>query len=340
MKRILTALLLMLMALSQSAQEITAPAQAVTGPGGQEYLTDSVEWFDYAETADGYWLFRPDTVLEKPLGIVVFLHGYGAYNPMIYGQWIRHIARKGNVVLYPRYQKTITNPSPNKFGGNASKAIIDGLARIDTTWNIDVDTNHLQLVGHSYGGVIAADLAMNFDQYKIPKPTAMMLVSPGTGPFKGGLHESYEELDPGLKMLIIVSNNDRTVGDKIGKRIFETSEQVTDRILIRQYEDKKGVPPLTAGHNESYSLDLAFDSGVRNYTAKRALRIARVDVMDYNGYWKLFDALRNCDRIGKDCELAFPFDKNEIDLGLWSDSTTIRPLFITVPEKLQANQKK
>ncbi|MEZ4892408.1 MAG: hypothetical protein R2778_05270 [Saprospiraceae bacterium] len=58
-----------------------------------------------ATTADGYWLFEPADPKPDSAEVVVFLHGYGAYNPMAYGKWIKHLVAKGNIVIYPRYQK-------------------------------------------------------------------------------------------------------------------------------------------------------------------------------------------------------------------------------------------
>ena len=117
-----------------------------------------------------------------------------------------------------------------------------------------------------------------------------MLVSPGSGPFKGGVLDSYKAIPSDVKMLVMVSDNDRTVGDKLGIRIYETATNVEQRNFIRQFHDSSISPAQYAGHNESYAVDLDFDNGIRNFTAKRALRIGRVDNVDYFGYWKLFDA--------------------------------------------------
>jgi len=68
---------------------------------------------------------------------------------------------------------------------------------------------------------------------------------------------------------------------------------------------------IRAGHNETYCVDEFFDTGVRNYTAKKALRITQTNAVDYYGYWKLFDALIACtlnDRVLKKLLVTLPVD--------------------------------
>ena len=106
------------------------PTQPETGPGGSEYVCDSVWFQDFSKKQDGYWLFEPMEPKPDSANLIVFVHGYGGYNPMIYGQWIRHLVRKGNIVVYPRYQKNILRPRPKKFSRNVSRAIRDALAEM------------------------------------------------------------------------------------------------------------------------------------------------------------------------------------------------------------------
>ena len=154
----------------------------------------------------------------------------------------------------------------------------------------------IAFVGHSYGGVISGDLACNFEEHNIPEPRAILMVSPGTGWMKEGRLANYEAMQEDLKLLIVVSDDDLTCGDGFGKLVFHTATKVKQRNLLRQYADHHGKPQLTAGHNMSYCVDNQFDTGVRNYTAKKALRISTLDPIDYFGYWKLFDALLDCTR--------------------------------------------
>lgn len=314
------------------AQNIDFPPQSQCGPGGSEYAHDSLMIHDFAENPDGFWLYEPTFPKPEKANVVVFMHGYGAYNPMIYGAWIKHLVRRGNIVIFPRYQKNLFSPSTDKFVENTAKGIRDALTELQSGDYVQPILEQISFVGHSYGGVISANLGINFKKHEIPYPHALMLCSPGTGPFKGGLLEDYSEMPTTTKLLVLVSEDDKTVGDKVGKLIFETAENVKNRNLLRQFEDNHGTPKISAGHNESYALDEDFDSGVRNISTKRAERKGETNVLDYNGYWKLFDALLDCARSTKNCNVAFGNTPKQRSLGMWSDGTSIKEFEVSLPK--------
>jgi hypothetical protein len=170
------------------------------------------------------------------------------------------------------------------------------------------------------------------NRYTIPKPKAVFLVSPGTGPFSGGLLKTYEDISEDTNLLVMVSDKDRTVGDKIGNLIYSTAVNVRNRNLIRQYSDYYGSESLTSGHDESYSVDQEFDSGIKNFSTKRALKIGRLNAIDFFGYWKLFDALNAFTREGKYREYAFGNTPEQRFLGYWSDGKKVQELEVIVPE--------
>lgn len=332
MKYILMCCLSFLFIAALSAQTATGLEQANDGPGGQNYIHAEVSQYDYADKANGFWLYEPAAPIPASANVVVFIHGYGALNPMIYGGWIKHLVRQGNVVIFPRYQKNLVSPSPKHFVENVLDGVHAALDTLRSKGHVHPIVDHFSLVGHSYGGVLSANLAANFKRYEIPQPKAVMLVSPGTGPFSGGLLKSYENIHEDTNLLIMVSEQDRIVGDKIGKLVFSTATKVKNRNLIRQYADYNDGTFITAGHNESYSLDKSFDSGLRNATTRRAMRISKLDVIDFNGYWKLFDALNSYTRAGIYQEFAFGGTPEQINLGTWSDGSPVKPLKVELPD--------
>lgn len=313
------------------SQKIYAPDQPLSGPGGADYSHAEVVMHDFAEAADGYWLFEPAAPVPQTAPVVVFCHGYGAYNPMIYGQWIKHLVRKGNIVVFPRYQENLFFPRPPAFSGNVASAIRQAQEEMASRQHIQPQWDQLAFVAHSYGGVICADLAVNFAAYKIPKPLAGFLCSPGTGPLNGGRLKTYAEIPEDFQLLVIVSEQDPIVGDEFGLKVFNTATKVKRRNFIRQHSDTYGWPAITAGHNEPYALEEQFDTGVRNYSANKALRVAKVNPIDYSGYWKLADALLDCSRSGNHCQYAFGNTPEQRSLGLWSDGKPVRELEVILP---------
>ncbi len=310
---------------------VTQPPQPEQGPGGREYSHQSVIFQDFSSKPDGYWLFEPDSPKPDSAHVVVFVHGYGGYNPMIYGKWIRHLVQKGNIVIYPRYQENMLSPNPSKFSENVSKAVRDALAELAKEGHVRPVVSDLAFIGHSYGGVVSADLAINYEIHEIPQPKVVMLCAPGTGHFKNGRLESYADMPEDIELLIVVNDNDWVVGDEFALKVFNEAVKVKQRNLLRQYADDHGTPAIEAHHNQTYALDTLFDGGARNYTSKKALRISTEDAMDYNGYWKLLDAMLDCRRRGENCNFAFGGTAEQTSLGYWSDGTPIRPLEVSLP---------
>ncbi|MEM1220090.1 MAG: alpha/beta hydrolase [Bacteroidota bacterium] len=311
--------------------------QSISGPEWEAptYAHDSVRIQDFAQDPEGYWIYSPECPRPAQAPVLVFMHGYGGYNPMIYGQWIEHLVRQGNVVIYPRYQRNLYFPRPNAFAPNATVGIADALQVLVSQNDIRIDTSQMAYVGHSYGGVISADIAINHAAYGVPKPAAVMMVSPGTSFLNGGRLESYQDMPADVKLVIVTSEHDEVVGDEFAWKVFKEAVHVKDRILLNQLPDKHGSPAVEASHNQAYSVDLKFDSGVRNYTASRALRITQTDAVDYFAYWRTFDALLSCLRFGNDCALAFSGDEDQRFMGEWSDGQKVRSLEVTLPPPTQ-----
>jgi len=323
-------LLFSIFTFSQSDYEWQPPAK---GPGSPTYTHQKVIQYDFAQKADGYWLFEPSSPRPDSANVVIFNHGYGGYNPMIYGKWIEHLVKKGNIVIFPRYQSNVYLPRPSKFSRYVSQAIRDAYQKMEKENFVKPRKKGLAMVGHSYGGVISADLAVNFENHKIPKPVAVFLVSPGTGPLSGGILKSYAEMPSDIKLNIMVSQYDHVVGEKFGKKVFNSAKHLEQINYIKQYSDASVEPSISSGHNESYSLDMHYDNGKRNFTSKRALRIGKLDNIDYYGYWKIFDAMLDCSREGTNCQYAFGNTPEQKYLGLDANGKPIKELEITIPSK-------
>jgi len=325
---------LLLKGIFATAQGTPHPGQPFEGPGGADYAHHSVAFYDAATNADGYWLFEPADPIPDSAEVVVFLHGYGAYNPMAYGKWIKHLVAKGNIVIYPRYQKNLVWPRPVGFPENAAKGIRDALQVLEKEGHVKPRTEKVAYVAHSYGGVIATNLAAHWEKFEIPKPRAMLLAQPGSGPFKGARLEKYERLPDDLNLLVVVGEDDYVVGEEFGRLVFETAVNTPNRNLIVQRRDTTNIRRwILATHSEPYAYDLDFDTGVRNYTAKRVLMSARLNEVDFNCYWKLADALIAYTRTGQYADVAFGNTPSQRFLGLWPDGRPIKELEVILPKE-------
>ncbi len=320
-----------------AAQGTPYPGQPLTGPGGAEYSHESVAFYDSAATADGYWMFEPADPKPDSAEVVVFLHGYGAYNPMAYGKWIKHLVAKGNIVIYPRYQLNLMWPRADAFPANAAKGIRNALKALQKGDHVRPKTDHVAYFAHSYGGVIASNLGVHWERHGIPKPSSMLLCEAGSGPLKGARLEGYGNLPADLHLVVVVGEDDYVVGDEFGRLVFRTAVNTPQRNLVIQRRCSDGQRWVSSSHSEPYSYDLDFDTGVRNYTSKRVLYTSRLNEVDFNCYWKFGDALLDCTRDdGCNMDLVFGNTANQRYLGCWPNGKPMRELEIILPDALPA----
>ena len=110
-----------------SSQSATPPSQPQTGPGGKQYVHASVTKNRYGKGGQEYWIFEPDSPKPRTAPVIVFLHGWGGMNPLYYGAWVDHLVKRGNIVIYPRYQANLLT-SINDFTPNTISAVKDAVA--------------------------------------------------------------------------------------------------------------------------------------------------------------------------------------------------------------------
>jgi acetyl esterase/lipase len=123
-----------------------------------------------------YWIFEPDSPRPRTAPVIVLLHGWGGMNPLYYGAWIDHLVKRGNIVIYPRYQASLLTPLKD-FTPNTLAAVKDALGRLQTEkGHVSPELNKFAAVGHSMGGLLAANLAALAVESKLPRVRAVMSV--------------------------------------------------------------------------------------------------------------------------------------------------------------------
>ena len=302
-------------------------SQPEQGPGGCDYIYDKVIQHNHAQQADGFWLFEPNAPTTDSANIVVFIHGYAVIEPMVYGAWIKHLVRKGNIVIFPRYQKTQFKPMPKHFAQNTATGIKKALEELKNEGHVKAKLNNIIYAGHSYGAAIAGYFGVKYAEYELPKPKGLLLCQPGTGKFKGGRLDSYEELEKDIKLIVFVGKDDRIVGDKLARKIFSTAD-VDDQNLFLHYKDKYGSEKVKATHVAPCAVDEEFDYGRRNLVTRVAIRRSRTNVVDFFGYWKALDALIDCSFYKQNCRYAFGNTPEQRCMGNWSDEKPVNQMVI------------
>ncbi len=329
MKKLLFALAVLLSFAFQNSFSQSQPTQPTSGPGGSDYTHGGVTIYDYGTNGNGedFWLYEPNNPTPDSANVVVFCHGLGMVNPRAYGAFIKHLVRKGNIVIYPRYQRTLDLAATiAAFNDSCAKGIRKALDTIQQPGHVKGRIENYFILGHSVGGVLTANMTMLHQQYGLPKPLTAFSMQPGASTY---LMSSYASFPADVKYLIAVGENDAIVGTGPGTTIYNQSTAVptSNKNLVHHYADTHGNPDITASHNEPCGFDNQFDNGETNLFIPFVT--GTVDAMEYFCYWKLQDALMACALYNQNCEYAFGDTPEQHGMGNWSDGTPVRILEIT-----------
>ena len=331
-----------------SSQSPTPPLQPQTGPGGKQYVHTGVIKNRYGKGGEEYWIFEPDAPKPSIAPVIVFLHGWGGMNPLYYGAWIDHLVKRGNIVIYPRYQANLLT-SIRDFTPNTLTAIKDAIRRLQTEQShVRPDLNRFATVGHSVGGLLAASVAALADDSRLPHVRAVMSVEPGIteSPINIPLAD-LKKIPADTLLLSVAGDQDALVRDTDAKRIYYESTRVPvdNKDFIMMVSDTHGTPSLLASHRAPTALDKSYDSGEGLSGAPAgsgdpigdAPQVSRrvrpetmmINALDYYGTWKLFDALCDAAFNGKNREYALGNTPQQRFMGLWSDGVPVKELKVT-----------
>ena len=288
----------------------TQPLQTSTGPGGAGSLYNDFVVTDLGSGDSEVWIYEPK---GAPAGapVIDFMHGYNALSPSWYSDWLTHLVLQGNIVIFPKYQASSTTP-PSKYTPNAIAAIHTALNTLQQPGHVAPDLTKFAAVGHSYGGIIAANLAALASANNLPKVTALVCCDPDAGGFN--TYANYALIPPGTLLLSIFGADDNFAGSADAKKIFYEATQValTDKDFLTVQSDSHGTPTLTADH----VAPNAFSSGTTN-------------ALDWYGFWKWTDALTDSAFYGTYRSTALGGGADQTSMGTWSDGVPVNPALET-----------
>jgi pimeloyl-ACP methyl ester carboxylesterase len=331
-----------------SSQSATPPPQPQSGPGGKQYLHAAVTKNRYGKGGKEYWIFEPDSPRPRSAPVIVFLHGWGGMNPLYYGAWLDHLVKRGNIVVYPRYQSNLLTPIGD-FTPNTLHAIKDAVSRLQTEpGHVTADFSKFATVGHSLGGVLAASVAALASESGLPRVAAVMSVEPGIteDPINVPLAD-LKKIPPETLLLSLAGDQDTLVRDADAKRIYYESTRVSanNKDYITLVSDSHGTPVLQASHRAPTAHDKSYDSGegaggspAQNsnrvgdtpQTSQRSrLDTMMVNALDFYGTWKLFDGLCDAAFYNKNREYALGNTPQQRFMGVWSDGVPVQELKVT-----------
>lgn len=313
-----------------AAPKITQPAQPESGPGGKDYAHAGVKVTKGGRGYNAFYVFEPTDPKPASAPVTFITHGYLEFSG--YGHhsaFIKHTVRKGNVVIYPRYQTTPWTPCLGFLNSkgcmdSALKGFRDGLALLQADpARVQPELDKASYFGFSYGGIITANLTNHWQELGLPEPRVIFLDDPHDGSFFTPNEPALEFSLDGIpattlfqchvgqagvvsevQMAPLLMSSCNTVFPRISHIPAENKDLVMSNI------DRHGSPALVPKHGVSQTM------------------FGATNAYDHHFVWKVFDALRSCAFDGVDCEYALGDTPEHRSMGFWSDGTPIKPLTI------------
>jgi hypothetical protein len=363
MRRPLLALSLLGSFWASGAFGATPPKQPDKGPGGSDYVAAEVAKRAVGQGSAATYVFHGSEEAASPRPVVVFLHSWGAANPLYYGGWIEHLARRGNLVLFPRFQE-VNRTRPADATASAARLVKDALEALASDPAARPDPSRVAYIGHLAGVPLALNLASLAPPGGFPAPKLVFGVMPGgiasTEKERGILLQDLSAIDPSTLIVAMSGDRDYLPSDRAARRLFQAASAVpaTRKLFMRVGSDDHGFPTLTATLASPGSPKQAYDGeaiklppepprdpkqrSTWRWTADMALTGPQTiitqqlgnnvtDALDYHAYWKTFDMASEAAFAGKDAA-ALARDPKFIDMGAWSDGWPVRRLSAQMPK--------
>lgn len=270
----------------------------------------------FGEGRLSYWIFQPQgsasSSVPKLAPVVLFLHGWMGVHPYIYGGWIDHLAKNGNIVIFPVYQ-TSKEDSTDQMLQSSIRATQNAVSRLKQSNSIRPDWNRFVIVGHSFGGGLSVQIAARAKEANLPIPKAIMPVAPGWRGSKAMPTEALKRIPASVLMWVIEGADDTLKGTRQGKAIYAATPQISidHKIFIllssNNYQSKVDhnapLSPLNSYQDSSLSdrqrRRQRFNAALFNRAT--GMSDGRINTIDIKGYWPLFDQL---------CQTAFSGSKS------------------------------
>jgi pimeloyl-ACP methyl ester carboxylesterase len=228
-------------------------------------------------------------------------------NPKNYGALIDHLAREGNIVIYPVYQED-NDTSPQIVSAAAAEAERTALAELRRR-NVEIDTQRVVYFGYSMGAAISLNLAAHAAAEHLPEAQALVLAAPGDamhvtqGEKARSIWPPLTELPATLPIAIVTGQDDYAIGLPSGKKLAAGLCSVTKadrRVLLVLPADEHAGSKVSSGHGAVGSPDTRYDFELSTPRAKLPKTIAGREVfepstslnqLDFFGFWRVLDAV-------------------------------------------------
>lgn len=313
------------------------PVQPTEGPGGAMYQHASMTTWERGINHERYQVFEPSGPSLEKAGLVILLHDWLTEDPEYYMGLIRHLCRRGKVVLFPRFQGT--GARDEDYHTNIVRTVKDFLLQSFARSGTQIDRDHVAMIGHGAGGVLAANVAATTDYFGLPRFATLLLLMPHQRSLK---LLDLTGISRQTRMVIISGDRTDPVNDQTARDIFYAADRVKsdNKVFITVLSDFYGQPPLIADELAPLSPErpiyerllvkrrYEYVKTFREPYVASSLRTQHIDSFDWFAIFRVFDALEQAfiqqtglNVFKNTAELRF--------MGYWSDGKKLKGLIVT-----------
>lgn len=338
---IIVVMLVLITSMVEARRIQYGPVQQIAGPGGKEYPhAGFTTWESGIEPHERYLVFEPANPTPQKAGLVLLIHDLMYPAPQYYMGHIRHLCRRGWIVLFPFYEGTDQPAKHYMF--NIVRSLKDYLMRSFERNQIETDQTRFAIIGKGSGGILAANTAAVYDYFGMPIPKVLMITMPDSN------YASTKLLDlSGISRetrLGIISGDRVTEEEAIVARdIFYTADRVktVNKIFITVQSDYYGQPPLIGDKKSTLTPEYPkaerfvakyHNDFLQSYNSRMLapyVRADNIESFDWFVDYRVFDMLAIAAfNLNRDLK---PMKKSEelTSMGYWSDGRKVKPLIIT-----------
>jgi dienelactone hydrolase len=343
-----------------SAQTPSAAKPQASIPGTkaieERHMHGAVELIALGEGMQRVYIFLPamPSVIGKA-PVVFFEHGWQGMNPKNYGALIDHLAREGDIVIYPVYQEN-NDTAPQLVSAAAAEAERTALAELRRR-KVEIDTQRVVYFGYSMGAAISLNLAAHAAAEHLPAAQALVLAAPGDaihvaqGEKAHSIWPDLKELPATLPIAIVTGADDYAIGLPSGRRLAAGLCNVTKadrRVLLVLPADEHAGSKVSSGHGAVGSPDTRYDFELTTPRTKLPKIIpgesgfepsASLNQLDFFGFWRVLDAVidsvdgapSSSSRYVPPAQVFTIGTPAQTYLGTWADGTPYKPAHVEDP---------